>query len=143
MQRRRVHAATQSVTTTGPLLLTAIVTESNGINAHGMRCSFSVEPENADANANGTWQLWCMPDELAVVPSGTHSVLEQEGSNAFLWAVGTWAASNQSPYTKDIEIRTSRNCQNGARMVLQIWIEGVSAGSVRYNRIMTYFTKSL
>ena len=143
MQRRRVHAITSSIGTTGPLNLQADVDETNGANLHGLRCSMAIEPENAGANANGLWVLWCLPDAQSPIPNANFGSMETEAGNAFVWALGTWIASNETPWQHDIEIRTSRNCQNGARIVLTIEIAGVSAGNVRYNRILTYFTKSL
>jgi len=143
MQRRRIHAEAfnQGVGFTNNLI--GEITESNGVNAHGLRLLASIEPEDAGANATGTWALICLPDELTPIPTLSIGALEAEGSNAFIWAVGTWAASNQFPRDLAIEIRTSRNCQNGARLVFQVFNGGVTAGLVSVDLLMTYFTKSL
>ncbi len=144
MQRRRVHAVTSNLGVAVSHTLLATIDESNGVNAHGMRISFICEPENASANAWGTWALYCLPDEASALPVQNIAVLETEISNAFMWAVGTWAASNETPYCSPaIDLGTSRNCQNGARLVLIINPEGVSAGLVRISSVMSYFTKSL
>ena len=121
----------------------ATIDETNGANVHGVIADFIIEPENADANANGVWAIFCMPDELSTIPVPTIALMEAEGSNAFVWATGVWAASNQTPFCKEIKLGTSRNCQNGARIVLKIYHEGVSAGLVRNLLSLVYFTKSL
>ena len=142
MQRRRVHTNTAAGGSSFSLNTIGTITETNGVNAHGLRASFVCEPENVDANATGNWVLYCIPDEAFAVPVSSTTVLELEASNAFIWALGTWAASNQTPYCKDIEIGTSRNCQNGARIVLVVDVEGVSAGNVSVRTTLTYFTTS-
>ena len=141
MQRRRVHASTSNTGGAGAVLsLVGTIDETNGTNVHGLRCSFIAEPEAADANANGNWVIYCLPDEVSAQPGSGTPVLEVEGSNAFIWALGTWAASNQTPYCKDIEIRTTRNCQKGARIILAVDTEGLTTGEVRLRATMTYFT---
>ncbi len=140
MQRRRVHAITATGGAALVVNLIGTIDETNGTNVHGLRCSFIVEPEDADANANGNWVLYCIPDEASGVPTSSTGSLETEASNAFIWAIGTWAGSNQTPYCKDIDVATSRNCQNGARIVLVIDVEGLSVGNARVRATMTYFT---
>ena len=140
MQRKRVHAATNNPGAGGSLSLVATIDEVNGANVHGLRTDFIVEPQDADANANGVWALWCIPDVISAVPVTTTPVLELEGSNPFLWAAGTFAGSNQTPFHHKESYGTSRTCQRGARIVLVINLEGVSAGLVRLRALMTYFT---
>ncbi len=109
-----------------------------------MHFGFGAEPQDADANANGTWVLWCIPDAVSAVPSSAIATLELEGSNPYIWAMGVWTASNQTPYTfPDATFGTTRNCPNGGRLVLSIRMEGVSAGLVRIIRYITYNTRSL
>ena len=144
MERKRVHARTDLLAVGGNGILTATIDESNGVNAHNLHMSFTCEPQDADANAAGQWVLWCLPDEASLVPNPTVAALEAEQSNAFLWAAGLWAASNQTPYVSgDITFSTTRNCQNGARLVFMARVEGVSGGLVRTVQLMTYNTKSL
>ena len=102
-----------------------------------------MEPETQDANANGHWIICCLPRTTTSVPTATTAALETEGDNPVMWAVGTWAASNQTPYCKELDLGTSRNCEAGTRIVLRIHREGVSAGNVRVRSIMRFFTKSL
>ena len=145
MERKRVHVNSvlqAGVGTSANLIGT--IEESNGVNAHNVHFCFTCEPDSTDANAAGTWVLWCIPDENSTVPGATIANLEGEGSNAFLWASGLWNASNQTPYSSgDMTFGTSRNCQNGARLVLMVHVEGISAGSTRINKMLSYNTKSL
>jgi len=143
MQRRRVHFITAAAGVGVVHLITALVDESNGLNVHGLRASFIVEPENADANANGSWALWCLPRETTAVPTTTVAALEVEGDNNVMWACGVWAATNQTPAIIDIAPATSRNCPQGTRIVLAVNPEGISAGNVRVRQCITYFGKSL
>ena len=142
-QRRRVHAADQTGGAGTQLDVVGTVDEGPAVNIHGFRASFTTEPENADANANGTWTVWCLPRQSTAVPGSSIGSLETEADNPVLWAVGMWASSNQTPSEKDIELRTSRNCQAGTRIVLRIRREGVSAGNVDINAVMTWFQTTL
>ena len=143
MQRRRVHAISATLGAGGVLNLIATIDETNGVNAHGLRGSIAIEPQDGGANGNGIWNLWCIPDESSTVPNGSFATMEAEGSNAFLWATGTFVVSNETPFNHDVAIGTSRNCQRGARLILQISLAGLTAGVARTNLLMTYFTKSL
>ncbi len=60
-----------------------------------------------------------------------------------MWACGVYAASNQTPYCKELELGTSRNCEARTRVVLRVSREGVSTGDVRIRSTMRFFTKSL
>ncbi len=143
IERKRIHVASNSSGVNIQDLI-ATVDEANGVNFHNVHCGFACEPENAGANSNGTWVLWCLPDAVSAVPSSLTSVLEAEGSNPYIWAMGVWIASNETPYSSgDITFRTTRNCQNGGRLVLSVNKEGISAGNVRVVRYLTYNTKSL
>jgi len=143
MQRKRIHSST-SLDIAGAIdNLVYIIDESNGVNVHGMRISMSFEPDSTDANAGIVWTLLCIPDETSPIPSIGNVVLEAEGSNAFIIATGNVACSNQTPANVSEVIMTSRNCQNGARIVLQTFIQGLTAGAVRQNKTFQCFTKSL
>ena len=140
-QRKRIHASSSAGVVSSTHTLTATIDETNVVNVHGLRFSFAVEPEDANANANGTWVLSCLPRQTtpSVTPSTTS--LETEVDNTVIWGCGVWTASNESPYTcEDKEFRTTRNCQSGTRVQLQVFREGVSSGQVRILSCMTYFT---
>ncbi len=145
MERKRIHMNTSLKTGTGSTVdLIATIDESNGVNAHNLHLNFVCEPDTAGANATGTWVLYCIPDETSGVPTSGIAELEAEGSNAFIWACGLWAASNETPFCSgDVTFGTTRNCQNGARLVLAIDVEGITAGGTRINKMITYNTKSL
>ncbi len=144
MERKRVHYKTETKAAGQNSALTYTIDESNGVNAHNVHVNFICEPQDADANAHGSWVLWCLPDAVSSLPSGIIAVLEVEGSNQFLWASGLWSASNQTPFTLgDTSFRTTRNCANGSRLILQVTMEGVSAGVVRIDTMLTANTKSL
>ena len=142
-QRTRVHTLTdqESVGTNYDLIGT--IDETSGENVHGLRLSVAFEPENADANCNGLWALWCLPRESTAIPTTTVAGLELEADNPAMWAVGAFAASNQTPYVLNIDLGTSRNCPNGTRVIFRANMNGVSAGNVRVTGVMRWFTKSL
>ncbi len=124
--------------------LIATVDETNGVNFHNVHFGFAVEPITAAANANGIWVLYCIPDATSAVPTSSQGALEVEGSNPFIWAMGVFVTSNESPYTSgDLVIRSSRNCPRNGRLVMSVRIEGVSADTVRTLIYLTYNTKSL
>jgi len=144
LERKRVHTAGGSPGAGSALILVANIDESNGVNVHNIHLSVTVEPEDADANSQGQWVLWCLPDKTSGAPSTTLGALEAEGSNAFYVAGDLWSASNQTPFVSgDVTFKTTRNCQNGARLVLTCHVEGTTAGLNSVHMLLTYNTKSL
>ncbi len=59
-QRRRLEAETDAIAI-GRADAELAFNESDAVNFHGVHYCFSIEPENADANANGFWVLYCLP----------------------------------------------------------------------------------
>ena len=145
MQRTRVHAAELADAAVGAQRnLIGTIDEANAVNVHGLQIEISVEVEDAAANAQGLWAVWCIPDEASAVPALNFGALETEASNAFLWAVGTWEASNETSWgLPPTFIKTTRNCQAGARIVISVTPTGVTAGQVSINALMRYFTTAL
>ncbi len=147
VQRRRLNAestsnATLNSTTVDDITIT--LDEGPAVNVHGLRFCFSIEPENADANANGFWILYCFPAQqvnLANLPN-SFAQLDDEDFLPYVWGVGCWTASNQAPYHYEFTPSTSRTCQNGARIVGMVVKTGISAGAVRINETMTCFTSN-
>ena len=142
-QKRRVVTGTDNVGV-GTHLLDMDFIDSDVVNAHGFRFCASIEPENADANANGYWAVWCLPGGViqnSDLPT-TGGSLGNEDSAPYLWGIGCWTASNQAPYHFEFTPKTSRTCQKGSRVVLRIIKDGVSAGNVRINSLITGFTSS-
>jgi len=112
------------------------------VNIHGFRALVSIEPENADANANGFIAIYVLPGgtiQNSDLPL-TFGALGDEDVAPYLWGVAPWTASNQSPFNWEFAPKTSRNMQRGGRVVLVLRIEGVSAGGVRHNTVLTCFT---
>jgi len=140
-QRRRLEAETEAIGL-GEAEAQIQFNETDAVNFHGLHYCFSIEPENADANANGYWIVYCLPSEVitsAQLPS-TFATLDNEDFLPYVWGVGCWTASNQAPFHYEFAPGTSRNCQKGARVKSVIHVEGVSAGLVRINQTLTGFT---
>ena len=149
VQRRRLNAESRANATLNDNSVDSveiIMDEGAAVNIHGMRFCGSIEPENADANANGFWIMYCFPAD--VIPTSSNQLpsnfadLDNEDFLPYVWGVGCWTASNQAPYHFEFAPRTSRTCQNGARIVGVIVKTGISAGSVRINTTLTCFTNN-
>ena len=146
-QRRRLNAESTSSTSlnvVGTHQLEVELSEGPAVNVHGLRYCGSIEPENADANANGFWLCLCLPAD--VIQAGdlpnNFNVLDNEDFLPYVWGVGCWTASNQAPYHFEFAPRTSRTCQKGARIFAYVLVNGLSAGAVRVNQTMTLFTNN-
>ena len=146
-QRRRIGADTGSNNTLNSNSADFVeikFDETDSVNIHGLRYCFSIEPENADANANGFWVFYCFPGGILSVndmPS-TFATLDNEDFHPYVWGIGCWTASNQAPYHYEFTPSTSRTCQKGSRVVGVITKTGVSAGNVRINQTLTCFTSN-
>ena len=143
-QRRRVAADSDALGVTVSYL-DIDQDEADVANVHGVSACFSLEPENADANANGFWVLWCLPGPSVIQNSDLPHTIGQLGDQKYapyIWGMGCWTASNQAPFHYEFRPKTSRNCQKDARIKLQIENLGVSAGLVRVIRTMTLFQSS-
>jgi len=142
--KRRVETTTDQKGAASNQTLILDLDDADAVNVHGMRCCASIEPENADANANGTWAVYCLPG--GVIQSADLPIniggLGNEDSAPYLWGIGCWVASNQGPYNMEFTPKTSRNCQKGARILFRVTFDGVSAGLCRCNMIITAFTTS-
>ncbi len=142
-ERRRLDAQSDQEAVNGTSEVAIILDEGPSVNLHGLHYCFSIEPENADANANGFWVCYCLP--AGVISSATDlpdtfAELDNEDFLPYVWGVGCWTASNQAPFHYEFAPRTSRTCQKGARIIGQVTATGVSAGNVRINQTMTGFT---
>jgi len=145
MQRRRVHSAEQgAIVLNGTFTQVFTVDETNGVNIHGLRWSIGLMTTGVlPAGSIGNWVVWCLPDEFSTIPAVDTADLEGEQSNAFMWGSGVW--TNCAGQTTKIEFNPaiSRNCQNGARIVLVIRNNGTIGTAPSVQSIVTYFTKSL
>jgi len=115
------------------------------VNVHGYRMGFAIEPENADANCNGIWAVYVLPG--GVINNGdlptTFGEFGDEKYAPYLWGIGTFVASNQTPTHVEFNPKSTRNIQRGGRIVLHIEITGVSAGLCRLNTTQTMFTSAV
>ena len=144
MQKRRVETTTTTIGVGGNAEDLMDQDQTDVANFHGMRFCFSLEPENADANANGFWAVWCLPGE-GIQPSDLPKTVGDYGNEDFapyLWGIGCWTASNQAPYHMEFVPGTSRTCQKGARLFFRVSQIGISAGLSRVNMLITGFQSS-
>jgi len=119
--------------------------KGQAVNIHGFRAMVAIEPENADANANGCIGVYVLPGGLVQdtdLPQGFGQFGDEDHA-PYLWGYVPWAASNQTPFHWEFAPKTSRNMQSGGRIVLDLRIEGISAGLCRQLTMLTCFTSSL
>jgi len=116
--------------------------KGQAVNIHGFRMEFIAEPEDADANANGMWAVWVLPGGV-IQNTDLPSSFGEYGNEEFapyLWGMGPWAASNQTPAHIEFAPKSTRNMQAGGRVVLELSISGLSAGLCRIRESITCFT---
>ena len=104
------------------------------VNFHNIWGSVTVEPQDANANAQGTWALFLLR-ENATLPTLTDVVINGESNNAVLIACGVWSASNESPFNITIHPETSRTLQAGDALAITSVVTGITAG-LASNRVM-------
>ncbi len=145
-QRRRLGTTTAANATLNSSASDGVLVEldeTNVTNVHGLRYCFSIEPENADANANGWWVVFCLPAGMiqsADLPQTIGQLGDDTENSPYMWGMGCWTASNQAPYHGEFNPRTSRNCQKNARIFAYVIKEGISGGNVRIIQTITFFT---
>ena len=144
--RRRISTRTNAVATLNNIGVNDLqidLDETNVTNLHGLRYCFSIEPEVADANANGWWAVFCLPAGViqnSDLPTTIGTLGDEDKWSPYLWGLGCWTASNQAPYHGEFNPMTSRNCQKGARVIAYVIYEGISSGAVRTIQTLTGFT---
>ncbi len=106
------------------------------VNYHNIWWGFTVEPELADANAQGTWILWVKPDETQADTDWTDANIVSNNFNQFIIACGVWGASNEMPYTFSSQLRTSRNLVANQRLALTVHTTGLTTGNVSVRCIL-------
>jgi len=115
------------------------------VNLHGYRAMCAIEPELADANANGILAIWVLPGGVVQnsdLPT-TYGAFGDEKFAAYLWGLKPWAASNQNPFNYEFVPNSTRNMQRGSRIVFQILIQGLTGGLLRLNTAQTGFTSQV
>jgi len=111
------------------------------VNFHGYHCQFDIEPTTGDANYNGIWAVWVLPNDTiqnSDLPT-TYGEFGNEDRSAYLWGMGTLSGSNQNPSHTEFAPKSTRNMQRNSRIVLQILVQGLSIGVVRLNTVQTGF----
>ena len=115
------------------------------VNVHGLRVENTIEPQDADANANGVIAVYVLPGGV-IQNSDLPTTLGSFGNEDFapyLWGIGLWVASNQTPSHWEFNPKTTRNVQAGGRIVVDLRVEGISAGAVRQSTLITCFTSAI
>ncbi len=139
-QKRRLEIATGTAGVSNQFIDMDFVNDAM-VNLHGLHVSVALEPEDADANANGMVGVWVLPGGViqnADLPQNIGAWGDEKFSQ-YLWGWEAWAASNQTPYHWNFRPKTSRNMARESRIVLHILNAGVSAGLVRQNSAITGF----
>ena len=133
MQSKRIQLSTETGSTAGSstrVLLEVPTEPREKINFHNIWIGLGVVPVNADANANGQWVLYTLPDPVTATIL-TEAVLNTEVHNARIVACGLWYASNEMPFNlPPIQVKTSRNLNAGDKLILESVIEAITAGTV-------------
>jgi len=113
------------------------------VNVHGLIAQVAIEPQDGGANANGMIAVWVLPGGViqnADLPA-TYGQFGNEDFAPYLWALIPWVASNEAPFIMPpFAPGSSRNMQRGSRIVLHVFIQGISGGLVRMNTSITAFT---
>ena len=103
--------------------------DKNKENCSNIWASFSVEPENADANSQGWWVLWSRGFDTPLIQWSDVSMSNQK-NGMFVIACGAWGATNQTPYNSGaIGVKTSRNIRDGGSLVMSVHQTGITAGN--------------
>jgi len=115
------------------------------VNLHGYRAAVAIEPQDADANANGIIGVYVIPGGViqnSDLPA-TYGAFGNEDYSPYLWGIIPWTASNQTPFHWEFHPKSTRNMQRGSRIVLDVLIAGISAGVCRLNTSQTGFTSQV
>ncbi len=98
------------------------------VNFHNIWAGVSVEPQDTDANAQGTWVLFILRENATSI-GWTDVILNNETNNPIIIACGIFSCSNQSPFNLDpVNPKTSRTLQPGDRLRLSATVTGITAG---------------
>jgi len=142
--RRRIEVSTSTPGISNNFIDLEFVNDAM-VNLHGYRAHAVLEPQDADANANGIWAVWVLPGKTiqnADLPVGFGDFGDEDRA-VYMWGIGTFAATNQTPGIIEFAPGTTRNMARDSRIVLQIFIQGVSAGLVRLNTVQTGFVSAV
>ncbi len=115
-------------------------------NYHNIWFGCGIEPQTADANANGKWILWQKPDAAQVDGVFSDTNINAGLLNMNIIACGVWSASNQSPYNFSSQLKSSRNMVANQELVFTVRVDGITSGNVaamRTKHLSLIFDKPL
>jgi len=115
------------------------------VNLHGYRAEFTIEPTTGEANANGIWAVWVLPGKTiqnSDLPT-TYGEFGNEDRAVYLWGYGPWMSSNQTPSHIVFAPSSTRNMARDSRIVLQIFVQGLSIGTIQINTTQTGFVTAV
>ncbi len=78
-------------------------------NYHNIWGSIAVEPAVQDANVQGMWVLWLRANTNQPVTDWSQATIDSDDNTMEIIACGVFAASNQTPFNKEIHLNSSRN----------------------------------
>jgi len=143
--KRRTETSTGTPGASSVSFIDVDFVDDTVVNVHGYIAMVSIEPENADANANGFMAVYVLPGGViqnSDLPASA-GAFGNEDFAPYLWGIVPWTASNQTPYNWKFDPKSTRNIQRGGRIVLDIFIQGISAGLARVNTVQTMFTSQV
>jgi len=122
------------------------ITAQRAHNAHGLRVEINIESEVMDANSNGWWDVYVFPGDIIQVGDlpQTWSTMDDENTSQYLWGMGLWMASNQTPFHTVFTPKTSRNLTKSSRIFARVAVEGTVPvlTNNRINLLMQYFAET-
>jgi len=143
LQKKRLEVSTGTAGISNSFIDMEFVNDAN-VNLHGYIAQVAIEPQDGEANCNGIIAVWVLPNALiqnADLPQ-FYGSFGDEDHGQYLWGFVPFAATNQTPYHWKFDPGTSRNMARDSRIVLQIRIEGISAGIARINSTQSGFVTS-
>ncbi len=123
------------------VILDVPLSPREAVNFHNIWIGATAEPQDADANNQGTWVLMSIDDPTVAIPTFLDALVNLESHNARIIACGVYSASNQSPWTlPPTQIKTSRTLPAGGRLIMQLLATGVTVGQVSVRAMLCAHT---
>jgi len=143
-QKKRLEVSTGTSGVGDSFIDMEFLNDAN-VNMHGYIAQVSIEPQDADANANGIMGVWVLPNATIQNSDLPLSFGEwgNEDRSQYLWGYAPWTASNQTPYNWMFDPKTSRNMARNSRVVFEIRVDGISAGLARIVTTQSCFVTSV
>jgi len=138
--KRRLEVSTQTAGVTNNFIDLEFLNDAM-VNLHGYIAQAVIEPQDMEANSNGIWAVWVLPNNTVQnsdLPT-TYGEFGNEDRSAYMWGYGPFAATNQTPAIIDFRPKGTRNMARDSRVVFQIFQQGISAGVARINTTQSGF----